>query len=47
MCFAVSMARLRQAYLDEFNTEVVSLDIGGIDFRYSGTVTPVGASKTK
>ncbi|WP_159020865.1 hypothetical protein [Algibacter sp. L3A6] len=38
MCFAVSMARVRKAYLDEFGVEVISLNLSGQDYLYSGTV---------
>lgn len=38
MCFAVSMARVRKAYKDEFNVEVLSLNLRGNDYLYSGTV---------
>src|SRR5690606_11173132 len=38
MCFAVSMARVKQAYLDEFNVDVIDLNVLGQDYFYSGTV---------
>ncbi len=38
MCFAVSMARVRKAYLDEFDKDVISLDLNSKDYLYSGTV---------
>lgn len=38
MCFAVSMARVRKAYLDEFGVEVISLNLSGQDYLYSGTI---------
>lgn len=38
MCFAVSMARVKKAYQDEFNVEVLSLDLRNNDYLYSGTI---------
>jgi len=36
--FAVSMARVKQAYLDEFNVDVIDLNILGQDYFFSETV---------
>lgn len=38
MCFAVSMARVKKAYQDEFGVDVISLNLKNKDYLYSGTI---------